>query len=618
LSQQSDVSKEKFTDIKYLLRDLLKVIKIVSIYPESNPLPQSLKQSFAERLVELIDDFSTLTLTVEQDRLVFEQATAFEDRSKEESLASIFFESGITELRFSAGIDVDSVYRLLEAIRVYQNSVHDQADLIALLWEAEISGFAFETLEEVILGEYDETFELSKARDEGRGDAGEQSYEELFSARETHVSEERPADDTGGLHYAELDDNGSLIEDSDGSLHIQEAAEAMGLTENAKQSKAPIDTAVILDGEFNADQQDSEYLAALLNEDDQFNPYQSTVDLLHEMLYQEPQMSEFYKTVSICEKIQSELVSHGRLGEALQLLQLFCSLDTKIREKRPLWAERLRDAFITAGSRERLAIVSDMLNSDSSVDSQPIIAYLNNFTWESLSGMAELLGVLEHREHRLALVELLKERGKEKVELVAQGVFDPRWYVVRNSVSILASIADDRAISYIRKALTHDERRVRAEAANALAACPNETALDLLATLAHDPDAEIRRTAIQSISTRRGPAAFNAIADVINDGDFDSLLAEEKRRLLVALSIVGGDQALDYLFELASKWNVGNNQSIADSRSAAFEAMSKNKSERCRQMLVSLSKKLRPEIKRLAQQALLRQAQSTAGNRGNA
>ena len=48
--------KNLLKDVSFILKDLLKVIKIVSIYPEDNPLPQSLKQSFAEKLVSIIEN----------------------------------------------------------------------------------------------------------------------------------------------------------------------------------------------------------------------------------------------------------------------------------------------------------------------------------------------------------------------------------------------------------------------------------------------------------------------------------------------------------------------------------------------------------------------------------
>ena len=46
---------ERLTEIAFILKDLLKVIKVVSMYPEDNPLPHSMRRSFAEKLVDLVE-----------------------------------------------------------------------------------------------------------------------------------------------------------------------------------------------------------------------------------------------------------------------------------------------------------------------------------------------------------------------------------------------------------------------------------------------------------------------------------------------------------------------------------------------------------------------------------
>lgn len=54
---QDTVSPQQLRDLTLILKDFLKVIKVVSLYPETNPLPLSLRQSFAEKFCTLIEDF---------------------------------------------------------------------------------------------------------------------------------------------------------------------------------------------------------------------------------------------------------------------------------------------------------------------------------------------------------------------------------------------------------------------------------------------------------------------------------------------------------------------------------------------------------------------------------
>ena len=60
IDQKAKRTSGQLEDIRLILRDLLKVIKVVAMYPEDNPLPQSLKRTFSERLVDLVSDYGTL------------------------------------------------------------------------------------------------------------------------------------------------------------------------------------------------------------------------------------------------------------------------------------------------------------------------------------------------------------------------------------------------------------------------------------------------------------------------------------------------------------------------------------------------------------------------------
>ncbi|NOY88855.1 MAG: hypothetical protein GXO93_05625, partial [FCB group bacterium] len=148
--------KQQITDISFILKDLLKVIKVVSLYPENNPLPQSLKRSFAERLEYIVATYGEIRVVVKKDRLLYKNEVVFRDRSPEDSLASIFFEIGITAFTIKEILDINEIYRFLKIMKEYVNNLDKSDDLIALIWEADISFISFETLENKALSQYDD------------------------------------------------------------------------------------------------------------------------------------------------------------------------------------------------------------------------------------------------------------------------------------------------------------------------------------------------------------------------------------------------------------------------------------------------------------------------------
>lgn len=634
-------SERRLRDIGLILRDLLKVIKVVAMYPEGNPLPQSLRRSFSEKLVSLLDEHGDISLQITRSTLICDNQTVFTDSSKEESLAALFFEVGITELVFRQGLDVPEMFRFLDIIKQYQNCHDKSLDLANLLWEANLSRIAFHTLEDIELAEYDGDFRVQEILRAAQGEdsgglpiAGNsaEGYEAIF-LHDDSTGVELPSDSQTNIRRGSdrsrrrssgtpshavvpgevpnsVFDDGSIDEVS---LRSSEAAEAMGFG-GLQPGKAVVpDTAFILNDEFKLSEEQERAIDGLLIADAQFDMYESTVELLKEMLHQEAEMDAFFETVTICERVFNEFIRTAHLADGGRLLDYYQTLEHQLREKRPLWAERLRDARLTAGSRERLKFLAEALNTNAEISTGDMRHYLEHFGWEALGGITELLGELDHQIHRQALCDFLAVRGKDNLITVAKGMTDKRWYVVRNSIAVLAQIGDRQALSYLRKAVTHDEPRVRQELVKALQEAADAEALDILMLLVRDHDAEVRKQAVEAIVARRGQAAFDVITSIINDDSFLALDRAEQETLLIAYSVLGGEHAIEYLRKLIVRYNPFRDPVIGFFRKAAFHALAQNKSERCGRLLAKLGSSWRPDLKRQATAALRHRREQVYG-----
>ena len=209
------------------------------------------------------------------------------------------------------------------------------------------------------------------------------------------------------------------------------------------------------------------------------------------------------------------------------------ALEDQLRQGRPLWAERLKDARVTTGSRERLDILCQALNDNGDIGSIELRSYLDNFDWESLMGITDMMGDLKVRLHRDTVTDYLTLRGKDRVHIVARGITDKRPQVVAASATILARIGSDQALQQLAKGIAHPDLDVRRAMASALSDCPNDDSLPLMRQLVSDSDGEVRQLAIDAILARRGQPAFDTLTEVINDDQFtrldpDTQRAEEK------------------------------------------------------------------------------------------
>jgi len=644
-------------EIGFILKDLLKVVKVVSMYPADNPLPQSMRLSFAEKLVSIVEEYGAFRIRVTKGVLEYEGEEVYEDKSKEESLAALFFETGITEFEFRPGLEVDDVYKLLDAVRTYLNTPGRTEDLVGLIWEAGISGFVIETLEDVALSDYDSGFDVNEYLEQGdrqstgggqfgfednekytqifaQSDAGTTSIEqaslgdsgELSELPVGHDASIMAAPDSGAGGYPVGADEDQTSFDAveaapgtdDGAGIPIEVARALGLSAPSGDAPSPPtstlpNTTLQMNDRFSMSEEEAGIVQEMLIDDADFDPHESTLELAKEVLFLEPDLPGFDETVTICEKIINEFVAAGKLINAGSLLAHLKTLEEKLRQKKPAWSVRLIEAGVTAGSRERLAVLAESMNAHPEVGVSEIKKYLDNLGWESLSGITDLMGEFEHHLHREALKDYLTARGQDNIDIVAKGVFDKRWQVVRNSVTILARIGDARALRYLERVVEHEEPQVRMELVTALKSSPTSESLGLLKTLVADSDRAIRGLAVEAIVARRGEDAFGVIGEVIDDNSFASLDGTEQQSLLNAYSRLGGEQAVGYLSQLILRFNLFGDTRQSLFRTAAFEALSYNHSERSERLLVKLTSSWRPSIRKQAVYTLQRRRENIYG-----
>jgi len=625
MSTSEQIRSRDLENIRLTLKDFLKVIKVVSMYPENNPLPQSLRRAFAEQLVQLVKDQGQLDFQITAESFRYDGEPVFIDKSREESLAGLFFESGITRLTFKDKLQVDEIYRLLDTIKVYQGTDRHTRDLVASLWEAGLKKITYETVEDIALRQYDGASlieEIPQGGEFAYGVAtGEsvQDYEAIFSQSERDFGDTSSRIQIGFL--ADQGDESSPPanvlstgnEKLDEDFKVTEASDAMGLSDLTGAAPRPLDTKLILNDEHRLSEEEIAQVAQLVRKDAEFAEYESACELIKELLHQEADMSDFYETVTTGERLLTEFVKAGKLTYAADLFRYFAQLEEKLGKEKPMWAQRLKEARTTVGARERLAILCRSLNENSEIGNLELRRFLENFEWEALLAITELIGELQHNHHREAVRDYLILRGRDRLHILAKGLTDRRPEVAAMSVNVLATIGTPEALKLLGGVVRHRDAAIRRVLVQTLAESSVDCAVPMLQELAGDADESIRKTAVSSIVKRRGQPAFDALAEIINSERLADLDTDDQQSILIAYSRLGGDAAVDYLVGLAEKPNLFRNKGLAFYRDAAFEALAHNRGEKAERTLVRLAGSWRADLKAHARAALQRRRELIYG-----
>jgi hypothetical protein len=188
--------------------------------------------------------------------------------------------------------------------------------------------------------------------------------------------------------------------------------------------------------------------------------------------------------------------------------------------------EPVREAFLgTADDRRSLfeayvrrtldrQLVSRLVEVDTSEGDSVVPDLLASFGAVGVDVLLDLLAEEEDRNRRAQFLGVLRRTVRENVDPVTDRLSDPRWYVVRNAVSLLGSVGGQPMLPRIEQAAEHESPAVRREVASALVAAGGPAAVPSLSRLAEVDDPEVRRRAVTALGALVGREAGEALAAV--------------------------------------------------------------------------------------------------------
>ncbi|TAL28709.1 MAG: HEAT repeat domain-containing protein [Nitrospirae bacterium] len=225
---------------------------------------------------------------------------------------------------------------------------------------------------------------------------------------------------------------------------------------------------------------------------------------------------------------------------------------------------RLRTILDTESAFEHKEIIDDVIDGAGSEDNIRKLfigdknfgsaqAYLLLLNKNAIPPLLNLLGECGDRKGRRDLCNILSAIGKQAIDAFEKGIYDDRWYLVRNTLMILGIIKEPAAIKYIEGALHHPELRVRKEAVRALESIGSHEVRNPLMTALKDKDPGVRTNALRALRKFTDKELFEFIKERILAGDLKERPFTEKRELFEALAETDKDAAFPILSDFFRK-----------------------------------------------------------------
>lgn len=566
-SLEGEELDEAVFQAREVMNNFVKAIKASRLYPPENPRPQEFRVQLLHKLQLFLNKYHSFVFQIGEYDFSFKGNILYENRDLNSSLAFQLYKDGLRELRFMEGLEEGEVRGLIDIIaRENINKLED--DLVTLMWEAEFVHISYMATDEFL----DETaVSIPENVNEFRKNL---KFEAVAHNVDYDLGEEGEEEQINLYDILSRKENEAPRVDANRSLYFLAPDELEKLRKEVEAETAPSAVFNIMDILFE--------ILALGKEPE---PYQDAVNVLDKMLDALLILGEFQKA--------SDLLS--RLNIILNTYQLAD------------WQSTVIQQFIEgAGDFRRIARIGKILEEGKEVYLEEAFRYLLNLKPNSIPPLMELLGELENSKARRALCDAICELGKNRVELITPFINDPRWYLVRNVIYILARAGKEQALPYIFKGFNHREPRVRREAVQALGLIGSPRASATLVRALHDEDTQIRSLAALNLAKVVKKDSLPHLLEVVQSKEFYRREKAEIKAFFDAIGMIGSDEATRPLQQLLEQRSWLGSGKKAEIRLGAANALAMIGTPEAKSILQSGRNSRDQDIRETCQQAMER------------
>lgn len=561
-SSASEVSEPFKKKVCELFNLLIKGIKAKLVYPASSRLPQQFLEEIYAALRNLLEEEGSITFRVEADRILYEDIVVYRSQSKSENFAHPFFRDGILSFEFAKEISIQELSSFNDLISRMMRSAYVDDDLATLLWEASFNHISYKLMDDVL---NIETFEYgldslkSNSGGQGRPDIQKLYNEEInleLSVEDFEITPEARGKRKQSAPYASVPD---VVGDFMRKLMVFDDAEKAALEE-------------------------------LMKADETFDANSYIIDLLFEILGMETDNAGYHEALELIGKVRDDFIRAGDFISASLILGRVKELEQAFKNLKDLKLDKIQGFIESFAAPEKIKVIIGTLNRQTDFDQSHVIEYIKMLHWKAIPSLIDGLGDVMHHSGRRLICKALVSLGSNRIELLAKGIEDHRWFVVRNIVMVLGQINNPRALSYFRKTIRHPELRVRKETVISAARIGSEEASDFLIMALSDDDEKLQIMALRELVNQRITKAYAPIERIVIDKKFKDRSADQMKEFLEAMAKLGGSRALEYMKKTATQVSLLSSEKQQRLRNYAIRALGFIETHEVEEILEKLAK----------------------------
>jgi HEAT repeat protein len=207
--------------------------------------------------------------------------------------------------------------------------------------------------------------------------------------------------------------------------------------------------------------------------------------------------------------------------------------------------------------------------------------------------------------NRKILSDILIRTGATAIPVLLEHLFDDRWFVVRNAITILGEIRNQDSLLHLTPLLEHKDIRVRRETIRALTKIGGQRAINILLQAAESNDQELRRQALLSLGAIRAASAIPTLIKLLEQSGWNQRTIDIKKDAIRALGEIRSSDAVVPLLKVLARQRLWRRALNDELRAAAAAALGEIADESARSALEKTAEDRSATVARAATQALM-------------
>lgn len=505
--------EEAAKSAKSLIQTFLQTVKGYRLYESNHPILNKFLERLKKDFDRYFEEFGVFSLQIGEHQLIYHGKVVYESQDVKESLAFIFYKDGIRDLRFYRGLEFEEILDFLTVVRKSDLVNRMEDDLVTLLWEKDFSHIVFTTVDEFL--EKGSFFVPSTEQDLIN------RLEYRPTGDEKQVEEAQP----GGFQV--LTDEGlrQALNPAPGQTVVQACQLSPEEAEKINQ-------------EVQREQQ-PEYVYFLNDK------------LIEVLLHLGEDMDAYENMISYFERMTESLLSHGKVGKAVAVLQVLTeAMESIVLKDRQIFA--IRRILERASSPRSIELLGKGMQGNGEIESEAIPQYLPFLTKQAVQPLCILLGELGPGKWAKTVTDYIAALCQDDIQPLARFLTERNPVLVCQILQILGKIAHPSTVKYLGNLVIHPEPKVREETLLAVTKL-GEKGRPVIQKFLRDSAPEIRARASLLFAKTAKDQAVKPLVEIILSEDFPKREYDEKASFFKALGETGSKEVIPVLKKIANK-----------------------------------------------------------------